>query len=275
MDSKTAKQEKKRAALLEKEILSLEKREAKMAAAAGKATSPAWKTGLENRIPVKVYQGLESTFVKGFSLVFMQGKALIERTYDREDIQQNHNIRNYAIRVKGGRKEIRQMRKGASHSSLLNLTVTTAEGIALGALGIGMPDIVLFLSTLLKGIYEVALNYGFTYDAKQEQYFILKMMEASLSTGEAWHQLNDEINCLMSDSPEITEEDFQQQLHKTASAFAMDMLLLKFIQGLPIVGIVGGAANPFYYNKVMRYVQLKYNKRYLLQLCTRSILCTD
>ena len=157
----------------------------------------------------------------------------------------------------------------------MNLTVTTAEGIALGALGIGMPDIVLFLSTLLKGIYEVALNYGFTYDAKQEQYFILKMMEASLSTGEAWHQLNDEINCLMSDSPEITEEDFQQQLHKTASAFAMDMLLLKFIQGLPIVGIVGGAANPFYYNKVMRYVQLKYNKRYLLQLCTRSILCTD
>ena len=89
MDHKKANREKKRMALLEKEILSLEKREAKMAAAAAKATPPGWKTELENRIPAKVYQGLESTFVKGFSLVFEQGRALIERTYDREDIQQN------------------------------------------------------------------------------------------------------------------------------------------------------------------------------------------
>lgn len=45
----------------------------------------------------------------------------------------------------------------------------------------------------------------------------------------------------------------------------MDMLLLKFIQGMPIVGILGGAANPICYNKVMKYVQMKYRKRYLLQ----------
>jgi hypothetical protein len=43
------------------------------------------------------------------------------------------------------------------------------------------------------------------------------------------------------------------------------MLLLKFIQGLPVVGIVGGAANPVYYSKIMKYVQLKYRKRYLLK----------
>ena len=44
----------------------------------------------------------------------------------------------------------------------------------------------------------------------------------------------------------------------------MDMLLLKFIQGLPVVGIVGGAANPVYYKKIMDYVELKYKKRYLM-----------
>lgn len=43
------------------------------------------------------------------------------------------------------------------------------------------------------------------------------------------------------------------------------MLFLKFIQGLPVVGILGGMANPVYYNKVMKYVQLKYRKRYLLK----------
>ena len=33
----------------------------------------------------------------------------------------------------------------------------------------------------------------------------------------------------------------------------------------PIVGMIGGAANPVYYHKVMSYVQLKYRKRYLLK----------
>ena len=43
------------------------------------------------------------------------------------------------------------------------------------------------------------------------------------------------------------------------------MLVLKFIQGLPIVGIVGGAFNPVYYNKIMKYVRIKYYKRYLIE----------
>ena len=30
-----------------------------------------------------------------------------------------------------------------------------------------------------------------------------------------------------------------------------------------LVGVLGGAANPVYYHRVMRYVQLKYHKRYL------------
>lgn len=56
--------------------------------------------------------------------------------------------------------------------------------MALGVLKIGLPDIVLFLSTLLKGIYETTLNYRFSYESKEEQYWILKMLETALSTGE-------------------------------------------------------------------------------------------
>ena len=43
------------------------------------------------------------------------------------------------------------------------------------------------------------------------------------------------------------------------------MLVLKFIQGLALVGVLGGAANPVYYRRVLNYVQLKYHKRYLYQ----------
>ena len=44
------------------------------------------------------------------------------------------------------------------------------------------------------------------------------------------------------------------------------MLLLKFIQSLPVVGMIGGMGNPVYYHKVMKYAGLKYRKRYLCGL---------
>lgn len=78
------------------------------------------------------------------------------------------------------------MHRSAKQSDLLNRAVTTVEGVGFGALGVGMPDIVLFLGTLLKGVYETALNYGFDYESQQEKMFILKMMQTALSTGEDW-----------------------------------------------------------------------------------------
>ena len=39
----------------------------------------------------------------------------------------------------------------------------------------GMPEIVMFLGTLLKGVCETALNYGFDHESRQEQMFILEM----------------------------------------------------------------------------------------------------
>lgn len=89
------------------------------------------------------------------------------------------------------------------------------------------------------------------------------MMAASLSTGDERKQLSQEITALDASDAAVTEEEFQQQMQYTAAVFAMDMLLLKFIQGLPVVGVVGGAANPVYYRKIMKYVQLQYRKRYL------------
>ena len=40
----------------------------------------------------------------------------------------------------------------------------------------------------------------------------------------------------------------------------------KWVGIAAVVGLIGGAANPVYYRKVMRYVQLKYHKRCLLKL---------
>lgn len=258
--------ERKRLKLIRRELLTIQMQEQKLQKEALKAKPAQWKTALEAKIPEKVNAGLQSAFCKGFALVFEQGRKLIEMTYRKEVMKQNHQLRDLAVQSQASRKDLRQMQKSAKHDDGRNLAVTTAEGIALGALGIGAPDIVLFLSTLLKGIYETALHYGFEYESKQEQYLILKMMSASLKSGKPWLKENGEIDALLQeDAFAVTEEILQIQIQDTASMFAMDMLVLKFLQGIPVVGILGGAANPAYYLRVMRYVQMKYRKRYLLR----------
>ena len=252
--------------LANRELLKLRYEEKELEAAAFKTKQVPVKALLEKKIPEKVYTGLESAFCTGFSLVFQQGRKIIEKTYPKEELQRQHALRDWKVKTTGSRGHWKQMSHSAKKSDGVNLAVTTAEGIALGALGVGLPDIVLFLTTLLKGIYESAIHYGFDYETRQEQYLILKMMSASLQSGNDRVWENRAVDkFLEGQQPEVTEEMFREQMQKTASAFAVDMLLLKFIQGMPVVGILGGAANPLYYNKVMKYVGLKYRKRYLLK----------
>ena len=249
---------------IKRELLQIAMEEKKLRESAMKGSAVSWKTALEKKIPTKVYEGLVSAFSQSFSLVFRKGKKLIEITYDKESLQTRHEERSRSIHQGNGRGELKQMRKSARRTNSLNMTATAAEGIALGIFGVGLPDIVLFLTTLLKGIYETALHYGFEYDSRQEQYLILNMMASALSRGKAWEAANGEVDTLLTDEPiTVTEDVLNRQIKETASVFAVDMLLLKFIQGTPVVGLIGGAANPIYYHKVMQYVQLKYRKRYL------------
>lgn len=258
--------QRKREAALRKELLSVQRQETQLRKAALKHRNGGWKEKLESTIPERVNSGLDSAFCKAFSLVFDQGRVIIEMSYKKDAILENYAIRDYSVQVKGSRRELKRLHKSAKRSDFLNLTVTTAEGIGLGALGIGMPDIVLFIATLLKGVYETALHYGYDYTSRQEQMRILQMLAAALSTGDDWEHRNILVdNSLTWDTFIVTEEEFKAQMQETASVFAMDMLLLKFIQGLPLVGILGGAMNPVYYSRIMKYVQLKYRKRYLLK----------
>lgn len=104
----------------------------------------------------------------------------------------------------------------------------------------------------------------------------MKLMETSMLKGEDWISAN---NCVENMIVSFVEEDFvgedkeldmERQIQQTANTFAVDMILLKFVQGLPLVGVIGGAGNPVYYNKVMKYVEIKYRKRYLLALRKRA-----
>jgi len=266
----------KKQTAIEKEYAALIRKEARLRRKAATAEPARWKERLEEKVPQKVYVSLQEAFCKAFELVFTKGVGIIERTYDRNAIEEDHAVQDYAVQVKGGRRELKQLKRRAARAGTLNMALTTAEGLGLGVLGIGLPDIVLFVGMLLKGVYETALSYGFAYDTPAERLLILKMMEAALAKGEDFAACDAAVEELLSggtagesELPEQIEKQINTQMEKTGSAFAIEMLLLKFVQSFAIIGVLGGAANPLYYNKVMEYVQLKYQKRYLLAAAQR------
>jgi len=251
---------------VDKELNLVKKEEAKLRKKVLSSQELILKKSLEQKIPKKINDNLEAAFSKAFYVVFEKGTSVIEKTYNKNAVSKDHEVKDYAAKLHGRRKELKKISKGAKNNSMLNMTISTVEGVGLGALGIGLPDIVLFVGMLLKGVYETAIRYGFGYESTEERFLILKMMEASMSKGEDWEVLNEEVDIYLRHDIVCSKEALDKQIEKTAKAFAMDMLILKFIQGLPIVGMIGGLGNPVYYQKVMKYVQLKYRKKYLQNL---------
>lgn len=251
---------------LERELKKIEKAEAHMRQQAEKKSVPAWKEKLEEKIPDKVMAGLQKAFSKAFYLVFENGAALIEKTYDRDSLEKDFMIKDYAVDIKGKRRELAKLKHDVQGSNMLNTLLTTVEGVGLGALGIGLPDIVLWTGMLLKGVYETALKYGFAYETPEEKLFILNMLKASMLNDAEWTAANDAVDAYIQETRHHvpSPDELKEQIEDTADVFATDMLVMKFIQGLPVVGMLGGAGNPVYYQKIMKYVQLKYRKRYLL-----------
>ena len=263
--------EERRVSAITKELQLVLRQEERRKAAAAKARPVRWKQELEQKLPEKVYDGLQSAFGKAFSLVFRKGGAILEKSYRKDERLADHRVGDYVLRHQGKRAELRRMRRSASRSNLTNMTITTVEGVGLDALGIGIPDIVIFITMLLRGVYETSMSYGYQYDTPAEQLLILRMLEASLTPGDEGELRDNAVDRMLVHMPAVVaQSELEEQITKTASAFAVDMLLLKFIQGLPVVGLLGGAANPVYYRKVMRYVELKYRKRYLWQLLKRE-----
>ena len=72
------------------------------------------------------------------------------------------------------------------------------------------------------------------------------------------------------DGEEKLPMDREKQMKRTADALADEMLYLKFVQGLPVVGILGGLSDVVYQNKLSEYAQLKYKRRFYHKIQKRE-----
>ena len=196
---------------------------------------------------------------------FEKGTVWIEKTYDREKKEQDYKINEYAANLRGNAKSVKAFGRKARSGKLLNTAISTVEGFGMGILGMGLPDIPLFLSVVLKSIYELALDYGFSYDTEEEQLFILKIIETAMLHGNSLLEGNDEIDAWMAKEACFTLNK-QEQMQNTSYALSEELLYLKFVQGVPVVGILGGVSDIIYQKKITDYAALKYKRRFLKKM---------
>lgn len=218
---------------------------------------------IEEKIPDKLLAMLEAAFYKGFLTVFEKGTGVIEKTFRGDELQLEFQVNDFRVDKKPTKRSLHKLGAAERKSRLIHSAVTTAEGVGLGILGIGIPDIPIFLTVLLKGFYEMAASYGYEYRKKEEQIFILRLIVAGLAE-DAEKRKADRLADACIGLAEAEETfSFEEEVRRAASALSKEMLMAKFVQGLPVIGVVGGMNNPLVYRKVMRYASMKYKKRYL------------
>jgi hypothetical protein len=222
---------------------------------------------IQSIIPEKLKTTLDTAFYKGFQLVFEKGNAIIEKTYNKEKLQLEHDINNYALNKKLSAKYMKKLDKTSKYSNVLNTSFSIVEGGLLGALGIGIPDIPLFISIIIKNIYEIALSYGFNYETTEEKAYILMLIRYALADSEKKSQLKVDLDRLGDniDHNISTEISLDEQMKASSNALSEALLTAKFIQGIPIVGAVGGIVNYTIIQKIGHCSKIKYKKRYLLK----------
>ena len=218
---------------------------------------------LENLVPVKLQDTLDAAFAKAFGLVFEKGTGVIEKTYNKNRMEQDFQINQFTSEIKKDAKSLKKFSRKAKQSGNVNLLVSGAAGVGMGVLGIGIPDIPVFIGMVLKSVYEIALNYGYQYDTPEEQYFILLLIETAVSRGEELMDRNREIDAYIQAERMPEPYNRETQIRLTSAVLSKELLYMKFLQGVPVVGAVGGAYDAVYLKQITEYANMKYKRRFL------------
>ena len=241
---------------IKKEIIALKRKEE--AFLKKERTEIALKEVIYEKVPEKLIGTLELAFTKAFKLVFLKGTGLIEKTFKKEDLDLEFEANDFILHKKTSKKAIKRMDKISGKSNLLNNSFATVSGFGMGLLGMGIPDIPVLVSIILKGVYQIALSYGFDYNNENEKIYILRLIRVALTAGEDRLKYNDELESM--DYEGVTVD---QEITKTAKVLSDELLVEKFVQGMFIVGIIGGFVNHSVYKKISKLASIKYKKRYL------------
>lgn len=219
---------------------------------------------LEEKIPDGLQNTLDKAFAKAFNVVFTKGTGVIEKTYNREKAQQQALVNEiHLLKKRPRRRDYKAFSKTAAKPARVNTAVSTAVGVGLGVLGIGIPDIVIFVGMVLKNMYQLAAAYNHDYNTHNERRFILLLIRGGITFGEEQRSVNAQVDYYIKHGSFMEEEAMEQAVNKCAECLSSELLYMKFLQGVPIAGVIGGAWNCVYMSRINSYAKLKYHKRML------------
>lgn len=98
------------------------------------------------------------------------------------------------------------------------------------------------------------------YGSEEEKRYILRLICTALSDGGQRDACNRKL-----DSMEYGGGTLAGEIASTARMLSDALLVEKFVQGLPVVGVVGGAVNFSIYRRIAALAAVKYKKRYLMR----------
>ena len=225
---------------------------------------------LAAKVPAGLQNTLDAAFAKAFGLVFEKGTGIIERSYNRNKKEMDFKIAEFATQLSTDSKTLRRFSKNARSGKTLNTGLSGAAGMGMGFLGIGIPDIAVFTALLLKNIYETALSFGLEYDSDTERAFILKLISTAVCYGEEFERADRELDEIVKTGKFAMPADRDRLIKEAAGALSKDLLYMKFLQGIPIVGLVGGAYDAVFMQRRGTYAELKYRKRFYHNMKERT-----
>ena len=226
------------------------------------------KEKLEEKVPVKMMDMFEKAFEKGFYYVLEKGTVIIEKSYNIEKLKSKADINEYILNKKINNKNLSRIDKTAKKGALINKGITTVEGTMLGILGIGLPDVPIFIGVILKTVYEICLNYGFSYDSEEETAFILHIICASANTTPERIIYSNEADKIgyNIDNKFPNKIEINKIIEITSKNLSRNLILAKVIQGIPIIGVYGGLSNYKLIRDISEVASIKYKKRLLNKL---------
>ena len=220
---------------------------------------------IEAKVPAKLVGTMDVAFYKAFQVLFEKGTGVLRLTLSEKKLKADRYIREYYLRERKDAQSVESFHKSARLGGVLATVAATTEGCVLGLLGMGLPDIPILMSLLLRTVYQTALRYGFRYDSPKERYFILLLLCAALAKGSERKEYSlrtDQVGRAI-DRGTLTSFDLEGQMRQTAKALSQSMLVAKFIQGTTILGVIGGASNFSASRRVATMANLKYQRRFL------------
>jgi hypothetical protein len=220
---------------------------------------------IQEKIPEKLNSVLEAAFYQGFKLVFEKGHAVIEKTYNKDRLKMEYAYNNREVSRNMGGLQMRKLDKQSRKSRRVSSMISVIEGGLLGAFGIGLPDIPLFIALIIRNINEIAYSYGYNPEKEEEKKYIMLLICGAITRGERQKYFNEMIDLAGSsiDQGQASGMSLEEQMKEAAGVLSDSMLTAKFIQGIPIVGAVGGIVNYSIIKRIGEFSSLKYKKRYL------------